>query len=490
MGIGITETEQKIIIDILNNYKKEYCFYFYGSRVKGTFEKTSDLDILIKGKKEMPLFILEEIKEKFDASKLPYIVNFSDYYSIDKNFYNRIENDLFPYDWKEYKLEDICIKITDGSHYSPKPQLEGFPMLSVKDMGEYDFCYTNCKYISIEDYKKMQQNDCVPQKGDILVAKDGSYLKQIFICKETKDEAILSSIAIFRPNTEIVLPRFLSYLLKSPNVYNYIKLNCVSGSALPRIVLKDFKKIELTIPALETQQKIAKVLSAIDDKIELNNKINENLEQQIKILYSNSFNNSDKIVDISSLIDVRDGTHDSPKPQISGKKLITSKHLLKYGVDTISANLISENDYKKINERSQVATNDILISMIGTVGLVSFVIENPVDFCVKNVGIFRTSQVPELIYYIHCFLNSNKTQNYIHSHLAGTTQKYISLSELRTLKIQVPQKNELINFNKLVQPLYNKIINNTQENQNLVQLRDTLLPKLMSGEIDVGKVEI
>ena len=85
----------------------------------------------------------------------------------------------------------------------------------------------------------------------------------------------------------------------------------------------------------------------------------------------------------------------------------------------------------------------------------------------KNVGIFRTSQAPELTYYIHCFLNSGKTQNYIHSHLAGTTQKYISLAELRTLKTPVPTKDELKNFNKLVEPIYNKLVNNTQENKKL-----------------------
>ena len=97
MKQGITNKEQEIIENILNKYEKEYSFYYYGSRVKGTFEKTSDLDILIKGKKEMPLFILEEIKEEFDKSNLPYIVNFSDYNSIDKNFYNIIKKDLVLY---------------------------------------------------------------------------------------------------------------------------------------------------------------------------------------------------------------------------------------------------------------------------------------------------------------------------------------------------------------------------------------------------------
>jgi predicted nucleotidyltransferase len=103
MVIGITEQEQQIIIDILNKYSDKYSFYYYGSRVKGTFEKNSDLDILIKGNEEMPLILLGEIKEAFDNSKLPYVVNFSDYYSLDKDFYNRIEKDLLSFDMKLIK---------------------------------------------------------------------------------------------------------------------------------------------------------------------------------------------------------------------------------------------------------------------------------------------------------------------------------------------------------------------------------------------------
>ena len=94
MELGITANDQKIISDILKKYSEDYCFYYYGSRVKGTFNKTSDLDILIKGEKEMPLSTLSEIKEEFDNSSLSYIVNFCDYYSIDENFYKIIEKDL------------------------------------------------------------------------------------------------------------------------------------------------------------------------------------------------------------------------------------------------------------------------------------------------------------------------------------------------------------------------------------------------------------
>ena len=108
MAIDIKDNEQKIIEDILDGYKKKYSFYYYGSRTKGLSEKTSDLDILIKGKQEMPLYELQELKEKFDNSRLPYIVNFSDYHKINLDFFMRICSDLIPYNWRDVKLGDVC----------------------------------------------------------------------------------------------------------------------------------------------------------------------------------------------------------------------------------------------------------------------------------------------------------------------------------------------------------------------------------------------
>lgn len=91
---GVSEKEENIIKAILAPYWEIYAFYFYGSRVKGTHSKVSDLDILIKGATEMPLEMIEDLKQQFDESPLPYIVNFSDYHKMDENFYKRIEKDL------------------------------------------------------------------------------------------------------------------------------------------------------------------------------------------------------------------------------------------------------------------------------------------------------------------------------------------------------------------------------------------------------------
>ena len=101
--------------------------------------------------------------------------------------------------------------------------------------------------ISEEEYQKMKVNDCVPLKNDILVAKDGSYLKEIFMCLDDVKQAILSSIAIFRCNSNILYPEILLLLLRLPEVRKDVGDNYVSGSALPRIVLKQYVNFHITI---------------------------------------------------------------------------------------------------------------------------------------------------------------------------------------------------------------------------------------------------
>lgn len=171
---------------------------------------------------------------------------------------------IAPSNWTEVSLDEVCTRITDGSHYSPADAPESpYPMYSVKDMETYGFNSSSCKHISEEDFRKMKKNDCIPLLNDILIAKDGSYLKEIFICSEEKDEAILSSIAIFRPDTNIIMPEILLCLLKQPSVRKDVGDNYVSGSALPRIVLKDFKKYRFMLPPMDEQLKIGSVLHTI-----------------------------------------------------------------------------------------------------------------------------------------------------------------------------------------------------------------------------------
>lgn len=281
---------------------------------------------------------------------------------------------------------------------------------------------------------------------------------------------------------------FLYYLLK----YNKENIESLgSGTTFKEVSGSTMRGIQIRVPeSLDEQKAIASILSVLDDKIEENAKINDNLQQQVQLLYEDFIATiAETPITISRVIDIRDGTHDSPKPLEAGYPLVTSKHLLPFGVDVISPNKISEYDYNKINERSKVDTNDILLSMIGTVGMVSLIIEEKINFAIKNVGLFKTSKCPQYIYYLLCYLKSKKTAQHIEKCLAGSTQKYISLTELRKMPIIIPNSVDISKFNDLVNPLFTLIIENVKENKALTAIRDSLLPKLMSGELAVSDID-
>ena len=192
-------------------------------------------------------------------------------------------------------------------------------------------------------------------------------------------------------------------------------------------------------------------------------------------------------VEISKLITVKDGTHDSPKQTEIGKYLITSKHLKNHFIDFESAYRISEDDFEKINKRSKVDKLDVLITMIGTVGNLYFVHDEVIDFAIKNIGLFKTSENPDLAYFLYFTISSKEIADYFVKRLAGSTQQYLTLDTLRQTPIVFPDDKTLKLFSDIAKSIYSEIEINSQNIKSLTQTRDTLLPKLMSGQLEVKK---
>lgn len=180
-----------------------------------------------------------------------------------------------PKGWSICMLSEVTEKITDGAHHSPKSEENGFPMASVKDMTTWDIDLSSCRKISEEDYLKLAQMGCKPRKGDVLIAKDGSFLKHTFVLNEEIDLVLLSSIAILRPN-EKINSHILNLFLKEESVKERLQ-NIVTGAVIQRIVLKDFRSFKIVNIPIETQRKFNKVVDSFYDKIWAVNMENENL---------------------------------------------------------------------------------------------------------------------------------------------------------------------------------------------------------------------
>jgi len=314
------------------------------------------------------------------------------------------------------------------------------------------------------------------------------------------DRAICSSLyeVFYVHRTDLLLPHYLELIIRQKWFTRYCKF-LGQGSAREYCRFGNISEIEIEFPPIEEQQKIVEYNTAIENRIALKQKINDNLEATVQAIFKSEFidyeraNYSDYIefefgkypatwnlVDLDTAVDVRDGTHDSPSPTESGKYLITSRHLLPYAVDRSDAYFISEADFKKANERSKVEYGDILFSMIGTIGIISFITDKEVDFAIKNVGLFRTSQNPTIRYFILSYLKSKIVENYISSYMAGSTQSYVSLNVLRKIPLILPTEDVLQHFEKQVTPLYAKMIENTHEIAKLNDLKDVITTSMSS----------
>ena len=185
---------------------------------------------------------------------------------------------------------------------------------------------------------------------------------------------------------------------------------------------------------------------------------------------------------------VTDGTHDSPKPQKFGKKLITSKHLMGDYIDFDSANWISENDYKKIISRSIVEQWDVLFSMIGTIGNI-YIEKNPVvKYACKNMGIFKFAGNKENAYWMYYYLQSPQAKEYFQSHLRGSTQSYVPLCSLREMPVPIPDKKTRNGIVSLLRSLDVKIATNREINDNLEQQAASIFTEWLSTCADASTI--
>lgn len=398
--------------------------------------------------------------------------------------------------WITATIDDVCTVVTDGAHNSPKSVEQGHYMASVKDFTEFGFDFSNCKQIGEEDYERLRNQGCVPEKNDILVGKDGArYFEDIIIYKQNERPALLSSIAILRADCKKITPEFLYYTLKSPSVRKDVRDNYGSGSAIPRIVLKDFKRMPFSFPSIEEQRKITNLCSAIDAKIQINNAINENLEQQLRSVFMELF--SDKIANVEAnnhrplgeLVINIDNRGKTPPlettpteyPIIDVRALSGTSRIVNYANCT---KFVSAETYSSWFRSGHPKPKDILVSTVGSLAEIKIFLGS--KGCIaQNVVGFRTKDISP--YYLYQYLTAIK--NDLVAYNIGSVQPSIKVTHIIKHPIYIPSTEELETFDALAESATNAIYNNTLESERLAGIRDALIPKLMSGEIDLSEVQ-
>ena len=291
-------------------------------------------------------------------------------------------------------------------------------------------------------------------------------------------------------------PKYIYYFLQTMHLEQYN-----AGAGVPTLNQNHLQQLKIVVHDIDEQKKVSYILSAYDNLIENNNKRIKLLEQMAENLYKEWFvrfrfpgYENTKFVDdipsdwqilrMSDFCYVTDGTHDTPKPvNDDGVPLVTGKCIKNGFIDFNEPYNISYQDHESISKRSGLKTGDILFSNIGTVGTTCLVNYDR-EFSVKNVIILKPDNI-KVSNYLYSWLNSDSIQAIFATQTNGASQQFVGLNFMRRFKILVPNANVLDLYSDRIKPIRTEIVKLHDINENLVKQRDMLLPRLMSGKLEV-----
>ena len=411
------------------------------------------------------------------------------------------------FEWPTKTLGEVCSKITDGAHHSPKSVTTGKPMASVKDLTRFGVDLSEARLISLEDFDFLVKQGCKPEVDDVLISKDGnSALDTVCNVQEPLEAVLLSSVAILRPNPLFITSDFLKYYLSSKDVIDYLKSNFISGAAIPRVVLKAFKKAEIKLPPLYIQNGITSILNPIDNRISLLRETNITLEAIAQALFKSWFVDFDP-VKAKAEGRLPEGMDEATAALFPSEFEVSALGLIPKGwkVGALSELCKIASGKRPIN-RSDNEMQDASIPLYGGAGIMGFTSESLFHEPKILTGRVGTLGKVHLVYppfwasdnvlvlspiesrnFLFCFHWVSEVDVYALNR--GSTQPLLTQKDLGNQQRTLPTDNVLDVFSEIVDTIYEKIRLNVKQSQTLTTLRDTLLPRLISGQLRLNQAQ-
>ena len=382
-----------------------------------------------------------------------------------------------------YSLDQVCKRIYSGGTPSTAcPEYWGGDInwLSSGETGQ-KYIKDTIKKITLLGVEKSATK--LAKKGCTVVASAGQGFTRGQASFLLIDTYVNQSVIVFEPNEKIILPRYLFYNLDN----RYEEFRLLSDGTSTRGGLSGWivKRMEISLPPLKEQQQVVSLLQRIDEKIDLNNAINNNLQQQAIALFQNTFpygveddlQDGWRIASVGEIIEL----HDSRRIPLSGgeRDKMENKIYPYYGATSLMDyvdNYIFDGIYLLLGEDGTVIDTKgypVLQYVWG-----KFWVNNHAHILTGKLGF----TVESLWVLFH--LTS------VRSIVTGAVQPKISQANLRSIRVVLPPQELLKSYNECIQPMFSTIRNNSSENERLSTLRDSLLPKLLNGEINVSEVEI
>lgn len=372
-------------------------------------------------------------------------------------------------EWKEYKLGDICK--SNINSYSEKDNWSFVNYLDTGNITENKI--SDIQFIDLSSESLPSRARRKVQLNDIIYSTVRPNQKHFGIIKNQPENFLVSTgFAVLHTNKTIADPNFIFYnLIQNENTESLHAIAEQTTSAYPAIKPSDIENLSIKLPPLPTQQKIARILSSLDDKIELNNKINTNLEQQAGALFKNWFVDFEpfggkmpegwKVGKLSDVAEITSGKR-PPMKQSNYSKDVS--------IPLVGAASV-------MGYTNQVLYNEPIL-ITGRVGTHGVIQRFSTECWPSDNTLVIKSKYYEYVYQIMSNIDYDNMNR-------GSTQPLITQSDLGKVECIIPDEKNLNKFEQLMAILFSKVHKNQQENHKLANIRDTLLPKLMNGEIEV-----
>lgn len=398
-------------------------------------------------------------------------------------------------EWKEDIAADFCSSVTDGTHDSPKATINGKKLITSKHLKDGYIDFESAKFISEKDYLKVIERSKVDQ-FDILFSMIGT-IGNIYRETSPNIEYAVKNMGIFKMGGNAIRSKWLYYWLKSKEAHAYI-YERMAGSTQSYLTLDSLRKFPVVYPEdINDMENIVSILSSLDRKIELNNKINADLEEMAKAIFKNWFVDFEpfkdgKFVDselgmipegwkVGTLGDITKNKSAKVKERNDVKVLspVTTGELVlseEYFTKQVFSSSIAK--YKIVN-KGDFAYNPARVN-IGSLG------RNEFDFdgCVSPVYVVF-SVLDGYENYFDLFRKTDFFKDSVASLAIGGVRQSLSYDDLSSIEVIIPSENAVEEFNNLYNQMKKTIKANKLESSRLSTLRDTLLPRLMSGELEV-----
>lgn len=353
--------------------------------------------------------------------------------------------------------------------------------------------YEKVRYLTQETYETWFRAHPIP--GDILFVNKGTP-GRVCMVPDPVDFCIAQDMIALRADDEKIYNKYLFAVLRSREIQQQI-YNTNVGDVIPHFKKQFMDQLLIPVPDRMIQEIIGNLYYEVSYKTELNKKINENLEQQIEMILLKTINDADtQPVKLGDYLYIKGrigwkGLKKSEYLPISNYRIINGESLTLSGIDWNKAGYISAERYEESPE-IMLNIGDILLSKDGTIGKIGYVdkLDAPTSVA-SGIFVIRNTRKAEIsTQFIYYLLKSKLFKAFIASRTEGSVIPHLYQKDFMEFEFQLPSPDDMKIFDDTTAAMFSLVFSNLNENERLIHLRDSLLPKLMSGELDVSALDL